>query len=209
MTSTGPPTGHLPKVFINCAFDEAFRAQRDAIVFTCVHAGFFPVMAGSSGRSGRPRLERILDALSCCRYSIHDLSRCRGEGDANLARFNMPLELGMAMQLRGLNGGSGAHEYLVLVPDEQNVHHRYISDLGGLDPQRHDGTPERIVAEVLAWLLTAAEAPAALSPPEVIAKLPEFYIALDRLTRDWSGGTPPWANIVHTAALVAQGDRVA
>lgn len=195
-----------PKVFINCAFDDAFGAQRNAIVFTCVHAGFLPVMAGSSGLTGRPRLERILDALSCCNFSIHDLSRCRGEGDANLARFNMPLELGMAMQLRGINAGEGAHEYLVLVPEEQHIHHRYISDLGGLDPQRHDGTAERVVAEVLAWLLTAAEAPAPLSPPEVIAKLPAFEEALQRLVAEWRGGTPPWANVVQEAARVAQGE---
>lgn len=113
-------------VFINCPFDDAFRGQLNAIVFTCVHAGFYPVVAGSSGQSGRPRLERILEALNACRYSIHDLSRCRGEGDENLARFNMPLELGMAMAIRGMPSPPGAHEYLVLVPDEHYLHQRYI-----------------------------------------------------------------------------------
>lgn len=205
MTSIATEISTLPRVFVNCPFDEEFRPQRNAIIFTCVHAGFFPVMAGSSGQTGRPRLDRILDALGCCRYSIHDLSRCRGEGDANLARFNMPLELGMAMQLRGLDSGPQAHEYLVLVPEEQHLHHRFISDLGGLDPQRHDGTAERVCAEVLAWLLTAAEAPAPLAPPEVIAKLPAFEDALAQLNAEWHGSTPPWANVVHTAAIVAQG----
>src|SRR4051794_26873514 len=99
MTDT-PALCAATSVFINCPFDAEFRSQLNAIVFTCVHAGFFPIVAGSSGRTGRPRLERILTALNLCRYSIHDLSRCRGEGDENLARFNMPLELGMAMALR-------------------------------------------------------------------------------------------------------------
>lgn len=149
----------------------SFGASATQFVFTCVHAGFYPVLAGSSRQTGRPRLERILDALSSCRFSIHDLSRCRGEEDANLARFNMPLELGMAMALREVDG---AHEYLILVPDEQRIHQRYISDLAGLDPQTHDGSPERMIAEVPAWLLTAAEAPGDQTPAEVIDKLSAF-----------------------------------
>lgn len=203
MTDAVPTRQREASVFINCPFDEAFAKQRNAIVFTCVHAGFYPVIASSSGRTGRPRLERILDALHSCRFSIHDLSRCRGEGDENLARFNMPLELGMAMAI-GAASVSEAHEYLVLVPDELHVHHRYISDLAGLDPQVHDGTPERMVAEVLAWLLTAAEAPAEVHPNEVIAKLGRFEESLAELGRLWQGGAAPWARIVEMAARVAR-----
>lgn len=203
-------TDHVPtprrdtSVFVNCPFDTEFEAQLNAIVFTCVHAGFYPVIASSSGRTGRPRLERILDALNSCRYSIHDLSRCRGQGDQNLARFNMPLELGMAMAIRGAANSADAHEYLVLVPDELYLHQRYISDLAGLDPQSHDGTPERIIAEVLAWLLTAGEAPAEVSPDEVVAKLTRFEVSLAKLHGVWQGGVPPWPRIIETAARVAR-----
>lgn len=204
MTADVPATGSATSVFINCPFDADYRPQRNAIVFTCVHAGFYPVMAGSSGQTGRPRLERILAALNACRYSIHDLSRCRGEGDENLARFNMPLELGMAMALRGMPTQADAHEYLVLVPNQHYLHQRYISDLGGLDPQTHDGTPPRIVSEVLAWLLTAAEAPAQISPREVVEKLPTFDAALDTLGDEWRGGSPPWPRVVQAAASVAR-----
>jgi hypothetical protein len=116
----------------------------------------------------------------------------------------MPLELGMAMAIRGMPAARGAHEYLVLVPDELYIHQRYISDLAGLDPQTHDGTPQRIVAEVLAWLLTADEAPAELTPEDVIAKLPDFEHALADLERAWQGGVPPWPRIVQTAARVAR-----
>src|SRR4051812_38488290 len=108
------PTSH---VFVNCPFDADYREQRDAIIFTCVHAGFVPWMADSTGDLAVPRVERILGALAECRYSIHDLSRYQGEGDLNLARFNMPLELGMAMQLRGLRPAGDAHDWLVLVPE--------------------------------------------------------------------------------------------
>lgn len=204
MSVAVPVPGPAASVFINCPFDAQFRRQLNAIVFTCVHAGFYPVVAGSSGRTGRPRLERILDALKACRYSIHDLSRCRGEGDKNLARFNMPLELGMAMAIRGVGAPPDAHEYLVLVPNELHLHQQYISDLAGLDPQTHDGTPPRIVAEVLAWLLTAAEAPAELNPQEVVDKLPRFEAELAELRHVWHGGVPPWPRVVEVAAKVAR-----
>ena len=45
-------------------------------------------------------MDRITRAILSSKYSIHDLCRCRGEGDANLARFNMPLELGVSMAQR-------------------------------------------------------------------------------------------------------------
>jgi hypothetical protein len=190
----------LPRVFLNCPFDDAFRAQREAIVFTCVHAGFHPILATSSGRTGRPRLERILTALTSCRFSIHDLSRCRGEGDENLARFNMPLELGMAMAIGAETGAPVPHEYLILVPDEARLYQRYISDLAGLDPQTHDGTAPRIAAEVLAWLLTAAEASTVARPGEVIDKLPLFAEAMRKLAAEWQGTEPPWKDVVKAAA---------
>jgi hypothetical protein len=194
------PAAALPRVFLNCPFDDAFRAQREAIVFTCVHAGFHPILATSSGKTGRPRLERILGALASCRFSIHDLSRCRGEGDENLARFNMPLELGMAMAMGADTVSRVPHEYLILVPDEALLYQRYISDLAGLDPQTHDGTAPRIAAEVLAWLLTAAEASTAVGPGEVIGKLPLFAEAMRQLAVEWQGAEPPWEVVVKAAA---------
>ncbi len=200
----GPSADPLPRVFVNCSFDASFREQLHAIVFTCVHAGFFPVRADSGGQTGRPRLERIFSALDSCRYSIHDLTFCRGEGDENLARFNMPLELGMAMALRARPGDAPVHEYLILVPAEQHLYKRYVSDLGGLDPQTHDGSAKRIVAEVLAWLLTAAEAPADLSPSEVIEKLPAFETGLEALRQEWQEGSMPWPRVVKLAARVAR-----
>ena len=89
-------------------------------------------------------------------------------------------------------------------PPRRTSHQRYISDLGGLDPQTHDGSPERIVTEVLAWLLTAAEAPAKIDPEEVTAKLPKFNDAVIDLRRAWHGGTHPWERVVEAAAQVAR-----
>ena len=55
-----------------------------------------PRSAVESGTVSEPRIGRIVRALANSKYSIHDLTRCTGEGIENIARFNMPVELGMA-----------------------------------------------------------------------------------------------------------------
>lgn len=203
MNGASPSLRRSTSVFINCPFDGGFTRQRNALVLACVLSGFYPVMA-DSGPGGRPRLERILSGLMGSRYSIHDLSRCRGEGDANLARFNMPLELGMAMALRAAPAAhEAAHEYLILVPDDRGAYRRFVSDLAGFDPPGYDGTPARIALEGLAWLQTATEAPAALAPRDLLPKLSLFDAAMERLAADWQGGTIPWDYVVAAAADVA------
>jgi hypothetical protein len=56
--------------------------------------------------------------MSESKYSIHDLSRFTVEGADNHARFNMPLELGMAFALRSeRESSSRQHNWFVLVPE--------------------------------------------------------------------------------------------
>jgi len=189
-------------VFVNCPFDAEYRPALEAVVYTSVAAGLYPVL-GSRGPIASPRTDRILTALKECRYSIHDLSRCRGEGSENLARFNMPLELGMAMALRGVTPTAvDAHEYLILVPDEAYIYQRFVSDLSGLDPLRHDGTPTSVTARVLSWLVSLTETPAPLAPPEVLSRLGVFSSEWAALDREWDGSTP-WSRVVEKAAEIA------
>ena len=204
-TASAAPDAALT-VFLNCPFDREYEPLLDAVVFTCVHAGFFPLIASSSGSVAAPRLERILRSLASARFSIHDLSRCHGEGDENLARFNMPLELGMAMAIRGVPANEPAsHDYLILVPDEAHAHQRFISDLSGLDPYLHDHTPEAVSARVLSWLVALPEAPGFISPDTVISKLEPFGDAVGNLRREWRGGPPPWRAVIETATRIAAG----
>jgi hypothetical protein len=103
-------------VFVNCPFDADFEARFDAIVFATICCGFMPRCAIESAATSEPRMARITKAVQGSKYSIHDLSRCRGEGKENLARFNMPLELGIAMGERFRSADTGeTHDWLVLV----------------------------------------------------------------------------------------------
>jgi hypothetical protein len=188
-------------VFINCPFDDDYSVLFDAIVFASVCCGFLPRSALESGTVSEPRLTRVMHALSSCRYSIHDLSRCTGEGSDNFARFNMPLELGMAMALRFMDPVS-EHDWLVLVP-QGHAYHRFISDLAAYDPLTHDGSISSVVVAVMSWLATRKDAIPPVTPREVLDLLPSFQSRRRELDAAW-GGYPPWADVVMAAIELAR-----
>jgi hypothetical protein len=187
-------------VFINCPFDKAYEPLLRAIVLGSVACGFVPRSALETGSVAEPRLDRILAALFSANYSIHDLSRCRGEGDEGLARFNMPLELGMAMARR--HGEKAGHDWLVLVP-EGHAYARFVSDLAGIDPKHHDGTPRSILLRVMSWLATHADGPVPSSlPPRIVELLLKFDRAWDESVRAW-GELRWWSMVERAQELVA------
>jgi hypothetical protein len=159
-------------------------------------------MAGSTGSIAIPRLQRILEGLQWCRYSIHDLTRYRGEGAENMGRFNMPLELGMAMALRGAEPAAEGHDWMVMVP-EGHIYQQYISDLAGFDPSAHDGSPERVALSVLAWLATRPTVSAVVGPKEVLPKLSTYSLRKRELDDRW-GGKTPWGQVIDLAIEVAR-----
>jgi hypothetical protein len=195
-------------VFVNCPFDDEFQDALDAIIFACVHAGFVPWMAGSSGDVAVPRVERIVGGIRACRYSIHDLTRYQGEGADNLSRFNMPLELGMAMAHRAVDDGDAKHDWMVMVPDG-HAYKRYISDLAGFDPKTHDTSAERVAEAVLSWLATRPTASVTVSPDELVPKLPMYGKRRRELDAGWgTGANTPWKRILELALEVAAIERV-
>jgi len=172
-------------------------------VLAVICCGFSARSALESGTIAEPRMTRITRAIFESKYSIHDLSRCRGEGDANLARFNMPLELGIAMARRYLNRRAGErHDWLVMVPTGHQ-YSRYISDLAGFDPVTHDGTERGLILAVMAWLATRADAVGKVSPQEVFKGLPQFRREMRSLRKTW-GQWPPWVDVVLAALKVAK-----
>ena len=192
------PHQAIQAVFINCPFDAEFAPLFEAIVFAVAACRFKPRSALESATVAEPRMERIMRAIFSSKYSIHDLSRCKGEGDERLARFNMPLELGIAMARRYLTrGGQDEHDWLLLVP-EGHVYVKVVSDLAGFDPLKYDGTIEAIVQRVMLWLATRPDALPPPTPKNVLAALPAFRAKVELLKEHW-GSEPPWTLIVEKA----------
>ncbi len=189
-------------VFINCPYDDDYRPIFDGVLFATVCCGFLPRSAIESGCTSVPRMDRITSALLSSKYSIHDLCRCKGEGDANLARFNMPLELGVCMAQRFGPEGKENHDWLLLVP-LKSEYARYLSDLAGFDPKQNDGTVETIVPAVMSWLATRPDAVRVPPPNEVLDALPVFQEKKVRLEKAWRGEVP-WADIVLLGMRIAR-----
>ena len=85
----------------------------------------------------------------------------------------MPLELGMAAAFRFEREMSDRtpHRWLALVPEGYG-YQRFISDLAGFDPARHDSSVPSVIREVSAWLRTLEDVldpvPSALKILEII-----------------------------------------
>lgn len=189
-------------VFINCPYDDAFVPLFHAIVLTIVARGFTPRCARESEGQADPRIIRIARGLTDSKYSIHDLSRFQGEGAQNLARFNMPLELGISLGIRYLKEGTGSeHNWVALVP-ENFVHHRFISDLSGYDASAHDQQPATVIRKVAAWLSIQPD----FSPPTptamtIFEAYPAFSALLDE-ARVSELGTLTWPAVLRSAQVV-------
>jgi hypothetical protein len=183
-------------VFINCPFDPDYEPLRDALLLAVVSCGFVPRSALESGRVSVARMDRIFQALYTSNYSIHDLSRCRGEGEEVLARFNMPLELGIAMSRRYRSEQAGPHDWLVLVPTKAPYAH-FVSDLAGFDLPPYDGTELSLIQQVMSWLMIHPEALSGLPPDEVMKRLGAFREAKAKLKTQW--GQIPWRLLVDAA----------
>ena len=201
--SSGPPTFNpATSIFLNCPYDADYRPLFEAAVLATTCSGFTPRVAWDTGTLAEPRMARISRAIFESKYSVHDLSRCKGEGDSNLARFNMPLELGIAMARRYLTRRvTDKHDWIVLVPSGHQ-YSRYISDLAGFDPATHDGTERGLVFALMPWLATRGDGASVSSPGQVLEALPKFNREMRLLRKTW-GPWPPWMEVVLSAKKIA------
>ncbi len=135
-------------VFVNCPFDTSFRALFDGIVFALKFCGFTVRSALEVSDSGEPRLVKIMRLIEQSRFSIHDISRVELDAATNLPRFNMPIELGIALGMKHL-GRAGLRDHLLLVLDTERYRYQtFASDLAGVDIAPHGNKLDAMVTEV-------------------------------------------------------------
>jgi hypothetical protein len=158
------------QVFLNYPFDSDFALVAEALNFAVVAAGLLPVCALDLTAPDRPRLDILIEAISCCHYSAHDLSRAKGEGKENFARMNMPIEMGLALY-PALTSQRGEHRCAFFVASPHD-YKRFASDLAGLDPQCHNEDPATAVTLMYEWLRAVVPGTIFNSCPtaEVVAK---------------------------------------
>jgi len=135
---------------MNYPFDGQFAPLEDALHFPIVAANLLPLCAKDLSTPDRPRLDMLVNAISNCHYSLHELSRAKGEGDANFARMNMSIETGMAM-FHALHTQRRDHRCAFFVPGLYD-YQKFASDLAGLGPKCHNNDEDTLVRSVYEWL---------------------------------------------------------
>lgn len=148
--ASNPPRGR--SVFINCPFDTDYRPLFRAMCFAIAACGFVPRCALDETDSAVVRFEKILDLITACDLSVHDVSRVELDTTSGLPRFNMPLELGADLGLR-LKGSATHRRRRILVLDA--AAHRYdqtLSDISGMDIEAHGNDAGRLIKAVRDWL---------------------------------------------------------
>lgn len=171
-------------VFINCPFDGHYKRIFNAIVFTVYDCGFIPRSALEAANNP-VRLSRIIQVINDSLYAIHDLSRAGVDSKTGLARFNMPLELGIFLGAKEFGGKQNAMKTYLMLDRDRYRYQKFISDLSGIDPKAHNNKPETAIIKVRDWLNDVTNVDFNIQSGSIIAKkYDEFRKDLPGLATD-------------------------
>ena len=144
-------------VFINCPFDKGYIPLIRPLIFTILYFDYIPRIATESFDSGEIRINKILKLIRESKYSIHDLSRIQSSKSGEIARFNMPLELGLDIGCRKFMGSAWNKKKCLILESRQFRYQKAISDLSGSDIKKHNNKPENLVRQVRNWFVETAK----------------------------------------------------
>lgn len=131
-------TERIQSVFLNIPYDAQFEDLYLAYIVGLTQFGLKINVTLAVPHQGR--LERIIGLIQESDASIHDLSRI--ETSSGVPRFNMPLELGLALYRS--HATKGRHRVFVFEKTPYRAQ-RSTSDINGIDPQIHKGRPKGVM----------------------------------------------------------------
>jgi hypothetical protein len=134
-----PRVKRIESVFLNIPYDKQFEDLYLAYIVGLTQLGLRVNATLAVPNQGR--LEAIIQLIERSDFSIHDLSRI--ELSEGIPRFNMPVELGLALYRSHI--AKGRHRVFVFETKSYRAQ-RSTSDINGIDPQIHGGTPKGVMA---------------------------------------------------------------
>ena len=154
------PASYRDNVFINCPFDLSYRPMFRAIVFTIHACGFTARCAQEEDNTGDIRIQKIIRIIDECHYGIHDISKADLDAGTQLARFNMPLELGIFIGAHHFAPAShyNRNKKFMVMDLEQYRYDKFISDIKGQDIKSHDGKEQKVIQNVRDFLAISSKA---------------------------------------------------
>jgi len=191
-------------IFINCPFDGNYIYLFNAIVFTVHDIGFRPRCALEASNAGQFRLNKILDIISECKYSIHDISRTELDAITGLPRFNMPLELGLDLGCKRFGTSQQLEKVSLILDIEPFRYQKFISDISGQDVFAHRGEEKKVVEIVRNWLSLELDPRTIIMPggDMIFQRYKAFQMALPILCEklNWITNELPFADFSYAAA---------
>ena len=139
-------------VFINCPIDDDFAPLLQVIMFCIVYAGLKPRLATERLESGESRLDKIIELISSCVLSVHDLSRCKTEKVGEFFRMNMPFEFGIDMGFRRSPDKRTDRKKFIIFEKEQYDLKKALSDIAGFDVEFHQGNFQLVIKKLRNFL---------------------------------------------------------
>ena len=145
--------GYNKNVFINCPFDKNYRGLIEKLIFILQFYGFNILMSVNKS-SSNDRLSEIIKMINDSKYTFHDLSRHKAEKKGEIARFNMPFELGIDF---GCNqyGRNRRNKIIAILDSSPHAYDIHSSDLSGRDILYHQNNSETLFKIIPDWLSTS------------------------------------------------------
>ena len=182
----------IESVFLNIPYDDAFEKLYLAYIVGLTQLGLRINAALAVPNQGR--LGTIIDLIEQSGFSIHDLSRI--ESSRGIPRFNMPVELGLALYRSHM--AKGKHRVFIFESRRYRAQ-RSTSDVNGIDPQIHGGTAKGLMAGLRNIFRQPGDV---TTVPEMLASYHAVKRKLPDLRRN-SGGKSLFAAAVFQDITVA------
>jgi len=174
------PQSDAKAVFLNIPYDYKFKHLYLAYIVGVSALGLVPF--ATLGIPGDRRLDRIFSLIQSCKYSIHDLSRVEVDaGPPRTPRFNMPLELGLAIAWN--RAGSASHSWFVFESQLRRAE-KSCSDINGTDVYIHGADIRGVFRELRNALVRPTSQP---TVPQMTSIYEELKPVIRQILRN--GGT--------------------
>jgi hypothetical protein len=188
-----PRTKRIESVFLNIPYDDPFENLYLAYIVGLTQLGLR--INATLAVPNQGRLETIIDLIEQSNFSIHDLSRI--ELSRGIPRFNMPVELGIALYRSRIAHGS--HRVYIFESKRYRAQ-RSTSDVNGIDPQIHAGTPKGLMAGLRNIFRQPGDV---TTVPEMVASYHAVKRKLPELRRNAGGQSLFEASLFHDITLAA------
>lgn len=120
------------------------------MIFVIYRLGFIPCIASQQSDSGELRMDKIKRLIRDCRHSIHDLSLVVAAKKGEVARMNMPYELGLDLGARWYGSPPLNLKTTLVLEKRKGSVKKALSDHAGFDIRAHEGSVDTLIREIRA-----------------------------------------------------------